>query len=189
MRSKAGDEITTILLVDDDEAFRECLARAIRKRGYDVIVAANAKEARAVVGEAALAPGAAVIDLKMPGESGIELARWLAKRWPGMRLLMLTGYGSIASAVHAMKVGVADYVTKPADAEQILRALLSSNKDDQMPPGDEHPGRAPSLGRVEWEHIQRVLHECGGSISAAARALGIERRSLQRKLQKLPPDT
>lgn len=182
-------KVTSILLVDDDDAFRERLARAFQKRGYVVTTAANAMATKSMLAASSSQPDAAVIDLKMPGESGLELARWLAGQFPTMRLLMLTGYGSIASAVHAVKVGVADYLTKPADADQILRALFAENTEKTHPELAEAVAQAPSLGRVEWEHIQRVLHECGGSISAAARALGIERRSLQRKLQKFPPAT
>jgi two-component system, response regulator RegA len=169
-----------ILLVDDDHPFLERLARAFEKRGFTVRAAGSALAVREGLA-AGWKPGAAVIDLKMPGESGLDLVRWLGEFHPKVRVLVLTGYGSIATAVHAMRIGASDYLTKPADADQIERALFGAAAPStaEMPP--------PSLGRVEWEHLHRVLQECGGSISAAARALGIERRSLQRKLQKYPP--
>lgn len=171
-----------ILLVDDDAPFLERLTRAFEKRGHLVRPASSVAAAREGLGSG-WRPEAAVIDLKMPGESGLDFVRWLSEYFPGVRVLVLTGYGSIATAVHAIRIGASDYLTKPADADQIERALFGV----EIPASPGANPAPPSLERVEWEHIQRVLHECGGSISAAARALGIERRSLQRKLQKYPP--
>lgn len=171
-----------ILLVDDDPAFLERLTRALEKRGYEVLPAGCAAQARKEI-EAGWVPDAATVDLRMPGESGLDLVRWLAAKFPGIRLLMLTGYGSVASAVRAMRLGACDYLAKPADADQIEQALFG----EAISTVPEAETETASLGRVEWEHLQRVLMENEGSISAAARALGLERRSLQRKLQKYPP--
>jgi two-component system response regulator RegA len=132
----------------------------------------------------------------MPGPSGLELVRALKQLEPAMRILVLTGYGSIATAVEAMKLGASSYLTKPADADEILRALGAEQPGDRgaaaaheaAEDGDvEGDAATPSLARAEWEHINRVLSDCGGNISEAARRLGIHRRSLQRKLQKYPP--
>ena len=171
----------SILLVDDDVTLRERLARALRERGFDVRTAGSADEAMATV--RADSPELAVIDLKMPGRSGLELLREMREHDPATRILVLTGYGSIATAVEATKLGAIGYLPKPVDADELLAAFSR----DVAPA--EAPGQfqTPSLARAEWEHIQRVLADCGGNISEAARRLGIHRRSLQRKLQKYPP--
>lgn len=128
-------------------------------------------------------PGRAVVDLRMPGGSGLELVSALLEINSQMEIVVLTGFGSIATAVEATRRGVRDYLTKPADADQILAAF------EKKIPGDEtaEAATAPSLAQVEWEHIQRILTECGNNISKAARVLGIHRRSLQRKLNKYSP--
>jgi len=181
----------SILVVDDDDTFRERLGRAFRRRGYAVREAETVECARELAGVEESVFDAAVVDLKMPGESGLELVRWLARHHPSTRVLVLTGYGSIATAVEAIRLGAADYLTKPADADQILQALFSGHERGQdsegVAPSGTNEVTVPSLDRVEWEHLQRVLSECQGNISEAARVLGIERRTLQRKLQKLPP--
>lgn len=182
----------SILVVDDDETFRERIARALQRRGYVAREADNAGNARELAGVEESVFDAAVVDLKMPGESGLELVRWLGLHHPDMQVLVLTGYGSIATAVEAIRLGAADYLTKPADADQILQALFSGREGVPEEGQEADLSRSnevtvPSLDRVEWEHLQRVLSECHGNISAAARVLGIERRTLQRKLQKLPP--
>ena len=123
----------------------------------------------------------AVLDLRMPGGGGLELLKELRRQDPSTRVLMLTGYGSISTAVEAVREGAVGYLPKPADADEILAALNGTNTAKQS--GVE----TPSLARAEWEHIQRVLTDCGGNISEAARRLGIHRRSLQRKLHKYPP--
>jgi two-component system response regulator RegA len=174
------ETLPSILLVDDDEVLRERLAQAIRARGYEVRTAGSAEEAlREVARES---PEMAVLDLKMPGMSGLDLLKELRQQDPSTRVLMLTGYGSIATAVQAVREGAVGYLPKPADADEILAAL--AGKDTTAP---AKPGETPSLARAEWEHIQRVLTDCGGNISEAARRLGIHRRSLQRKLHKYPP--
>jgi two-component system response regulator RegA len=178
--SGGGGEGASLLIVDDDETFRRRLAKALAERGFEVRVAGDSAAALAEASRGE-APEAAVIDLRMPGPSGLEVVRALKELEPAMRILVLTGYGSIATAVEAMKLGASNYLTKPADADEIVRALF-----------DQKPGAAgsstPSLARAEWEHIQRVLADCDGNISEAARRLGLHRRSLQRKLAKYPPN-
>ena len=173
------ETLPSILLVDDDEVLRERLATAIRSRGYDVRTAASSADA---VREAEKdSPEMAVVDLRMPGGNGLELLRELRKHDPHTRVLVLTGYGSIATAVEAVRDGAVGYLPKPADADEILAALNGTHTTKAA--GID----TPSLARAEWEHIQRVLTDCGGNISEAARRLGIHRRSLQRKLHKYPP--
>ncbi|MBX5480561.1 MAG: response regulator [Myxococcaceae bacterium] len=176
---------TSLLLVDDDEVLRDRLARAFRDRGFDVRTAGNVDAAL----EAAHAesPELAVVDLKMPGRSGLELVRALHEVDPSTRVVVLTGYGSIATALEAMALGATWYLPKPADADEILEALARPDRAAGAPRLTTQEPNAPSLARAEWEHIQRVLQDCDGNISAAARRLGIHRRSLQRKLLKHPP--
>ncbi len=174
--------IRHLLLVDDDDTLRERLARALRERGYQVATAGDG--AAALKAAKAELPDAVVLDLKMPGSSGLETLRALHALAPQARLVMLTGYGSIATALEAMRLGAHDYLTKPADADQIVAALTR----DPEQPHAEPEVEPPSLERLEWEHIQRVLADCGDNISKAAQVLGIHRRSLQRKLQKYPPN-
>jgi two-component system response regulator RegA len=126
----------------------------------------------------------AVLDLKMPGASGIDLLREIRAQDPATEVLILTGYGSIATAVEATKLGAIGYVPKPVDADELLAAFARQRGEAPSPAA---PMETPSLARAEWEHIQRVLSDCSGNISEAARRLGIHRRSLQRKLQKYPP--
>jgi len=173
----------SILIVDDDEIFRSRLARAFRDRGYDVRIATNFDEGRASALEDS--PEMAVLDLRMPGRSGLELLRELKKIDGATKVVMLTGYGSISTAVDAVRLGATNYVPKPADADDILSAFARGEAPPLEPPALGY--QAPSLARAEWEHINRVLSDCGGNISEAARRLGIHRRSLQRKLQKYPP--
>ena len=173
----------SLLIVDDDPVFRERLSRAFRARGYEVRVADGFESAAALAHEES--PEVALVDLRMPGRSGLELVRELHAVDPATKIIVLTGYGSIATAIEAMRLGAAYYLSKPADADDVLAALARS----AAPPLESSPAdyMAPSLARAEWEHINRVLADCGGNISAAARRLGIHRRSLQRKLQKYPP--
>lgn len=172
-----------VLLVEDDAAFRERLAAALHRRHLKVWQAANPAEAKTVALKESL--DGAVIDLRMPGGSGLDVVREVHALQPAMRLIVLTGYGSIATAMEAVKLGAADYVTKPADADQILAALRGRPVNHERP--QEFSESIPTLDRVEWEHIQRVLSETGGNISRSARLLGLDRRSLQRKLAKYPP--
>ena len=176
-------ECPSILLVDDDEVFRLRLARAFDERGYDVRTAADYEQA---VTEARRdSPEFAVVDLRMPGHSGLELVRALKDIDPTTKTVVLTGYGSIATAIDAMRLGAHYYLSKPADADDIVAAFARAEAPPLQPPDTDY--KAPSLARAEWEHINRVLSDCGGNISEAARRLGIHRRSLQRKLQKYPP--
>lgn len=173
-----------LLLVDDSFAFRERLARAFRERGFDVSTAGNYEEAMAKAPE--VRPELAVIDLRMPGPTGLELLRDLKKLDDSIRVLMLTGFGSIATAIDAVRLGATNYLPKPADADDILAAFWRGSASVNSPPETAH--EVPSLARAEWEHIHRVLSDCGGNISEAARRLGIHRRSLQRKLRKRAPE-
>lgn len=170
-----------ILVVDDDETFRNRLVKAFISRGLNAHAAANAADGMDMTRR--LHPARAVVDLRMPGESGLELVSKLVQFDEGIDIIVLTGYGSIATAVDAMRRGALDYMQKPCDAEQILEVFDKQAEPDS--PAEAAP--VPSLARVEWEHIQRVLTDCGGNISEAARRLRIHRRSLQRKLFKLQP--
>jgi two-component system response regulator RegA len=169
-----------LLLVDDDPVFRGVLARALSRRGFTVQVAGSVDEARHLA--AARPPRYAVLDLRMPGAPGLKLIGPLRVLDPQVRVLVLTGFASISTAVEAIKLGAHDYLPKPADADEVMRALLGeqSSGDGAVP---EQP---LSVQRLEWEHIQRVLAENRGSVSATARALGMHRRTLQRKLAKRP---
>jgi two-component system response regulator RegA len=171
-----------MMVVDDDATFRNRLVKALASRGIEGHGAADADEAISLA--RSVRPGRAVVDLRMPGRSGLQLVRELTELDGGIRIVVLTGYGSIATAVEAVKLGAVDYLTKPADTEQILAAFRRSGEVEEPA---ALPEAAPSLARMEWEHIQRILGECSGNVSEAARKLGIHRRSLQRKLTKLPP--
>ena len=173
-----------MLVVDDDETFRERLARALRDRDYEVMTAPGAPQALALAQQQS--PEFAVVDLRMPGGSGLDLVKSLKALDPETRVVVLTGYGSIATAVEALGRGAVNYLTKPADADEIVAAFAGKGGSDSPPREDF---AAPSLARAEWEHIQRVLTDCGGNVSQAARRLKIHRRSLQRKLQKPPYPT
>jgi two-component system response regulator RegA len=173
----------SILIVDDDANLRDRLARAFLGRGFDVLTAGDCDAAIAVARDAS--PEMAVIDLRMPGRSGLELLRELKTLDEQTKIVVLTGYGSIATAIDAMKLGAVYYLPKPADADDILSAFARG----QSPPleAGEHDFAVPSLERLKWEHINIVLADCGGNVSEAARRLNMHRRSLQRILQKYPP--
>jgi two-component system response regulator RegA len=170
----------TLLLADDDEVFRDVLARALAKRGYLVVTAPDAASAFALAAEDP--PEYAVVDLKMPGASGLKLVEQLHQLEPATRIVVLTGYASIATAVQAVKLGAIDYLSKPATADEIAAALVHDRADSSI--DVEHS--PPTIERMEWEHIQRVLIEYDGNVSATARVLKMHRRTLQRKLAKRP---
>lgn len=169
----------TTLIVDDDRTFCGTLAAALRRRGLSAVVAYGFEEALA---EAAVwQPVRAVVDLRMPQSGGLELTRELSRRHPGIRIVVLTGYGSIATAVEAIKLGAVHYLTKPASVTEILSAF----RREEPWLAEVKPTASPmSLGDVEWEHLQQVLAAAGGNISEAARRLGMHRRTLQRKLAR-----
>lgn len=173
----------TILLVDDDRPFCAALAGALRRREFTVVLAHDYADA---VSEAkAWRPDRAVVDLRMPGRGGLEVITALKEILPDLAVVVLTGYGSIATAVEAIKAGATHYVSKPADVEEILAAFDRTAPEVALPALEQ----TKPLEEVEWEHLQRVLTECGGNISEAARRLGMHRRSLQRKLARGRPGT
>lgn len=178
--SEYGLALPSLLLVDDDEVLRCVLSRALAKRGFSVRAAADAQEALDSATEQP--PEFAVVDLRMPGASGLQLIGNLVALDPQTRIVMLTGYASIATAVEAIKLGATHYLAKPADADEIVAALQRTTGDAGAPIAN-----GPlSIDRLEWEHIQKVLVEHQGNISATARALRMHRRTLQRKLCKRP---
>ncbi len=174
--TNGADPRPSLLLVDDDDAWRTRLARALMDRGFLVQTARTVDEALPLLAEP---PEFAVVDLRMPGRSGLELVRELKARDAATRVLVLTGYGSIPTAVEATRLGAVGYLQKPADADEVVRALHGEAAGPEVD--------TPTLARAEWEHIHRVLADCEGNVSEAARRLGLHRRSLQRKLQKYPP--
>ncbi|MGF1468844.1 MAG: response regulator transcription factor [Sandaracinaceae bacterium] len=179
--SSSAEAAPSVLVVDDDERFRERLARAFERRGWEVRQAASGEQA---LGLAAVErPEHVVLDLRMEGMSGLEVLRRLHALDPESTIVVLTGYGSIATALEAVRRGAVHYLTKPADIDEILQAFQrGSTAGGPVEP----PSTVPSLARAEWEHIQRVLTDCDGNISRAARLLGLHRRTLQRKLAKFP---
>jgi two-component system response regulator RegA len=176
-----ADEVPLALIVDDDQVFRERLARAFVQRKWEAEAVPGGEEALRFVRDRS--PDLVLVDLRMPGKGGLDLVPELRAIDSSMTIVVLTGYGSIPTAISAMKRGADHYLSKPADADQIL-AVYEKLQSAEAP---EIPETVPSLARVEWEHMQRVLSDCGDNISQAARLLGIHRRSLQRKLWKHPP--
>lgn len=176
------DLARSVLVVEDDPVLRGRIARALRERGYETREAADGEDALRQAREDA--PEYVVVDLRMPGASGLDVVREMKALDPATVIVVLTGYGSIATAVEAVRLGAAHYLTKPADVDDIVAAFGRG----ALPatPAAEAERSVPSLARVEWEHINRVLSDCGGNVSKAARLLGIHRRSLQRKLAKYP---
>lgn len=172
--------MTDFLLVDDDVTFCQVLTRALERRGLSTVSAHDLDSALALARTER--PQCAVVDLKLADQSGLQVISALKALLPEIRIVMLTGYSSIATAVEAVKLGAVNYLCKPAGTEEILAALALSAGNPEL----ELPEQPPSVERLEWEHIQKVLHDCDGNISATARALGMHRRTLQRKLQKRP---
>ncbi|APO88079.1 MULTISPECIES: ActR/PrrA/RegA family redox response regulator transcription factor [Marivivens] len=173
-------EDRTLLLVDDDEPFLKRLAKAMEKRGFSVETAGSVVAGKAI---ATARPSAyAVVDLRLEDGNGLDVVETLRERRPDSRIVVLTGYGAIATAVAAVKIGATDYLSKPADANDIVNALLQ--KGDELPPPPENP---MSADRVRWEHIQRVYELCDRNVSETARRLNMHRRTLQRILAKRSP--
>ncbi|KPA19864.1 Photosynthetic apparatus regulatory protein RegA [Shimia sp. SK013] len=170
----------TLLLVDDDEPFLRRLAKAMEKRGFEVETAGSVAAGKAIA--TARPPAYAVVDLRLEDGNGLDVVEVLREKREGSRVVVLTGYGAIATAVAAVKIGATDYLSKPADATDIMHALLSS--DDELPPPPENP---MSADRVRWEHIQRVYELCDRNVSETARRLNMHRRTLQRILAKRSP--
>lgn len=173
----------SLLIVDDDTVFCEVLAEAMTSRGYSVSTAHNVDEGIRLA--KAEPPEFAVVDLKMPGKSGLEMVSELKNLDEHTRIVVLTGYASIATAVEAIKLGAIHYLAKPADADDIAAAFYREQGDKDMPIRT----KPLSVGQVEWEHIHKVLIECEGNISETARRLNMHRRTLQRKLAKYPVKT
>ncbi|HMM77345.1 MAG TPA: response regulator transcription factor [Gammaproteobacteria bacterium] len=169
-----------VLLVDDDAVLLRVMAQAFSRRGYEAVCADSAASALTACAEAQ--PGYAVVDLRMPDGNGLQLIPRLLQSNPALCIVVLTGFASIATAVEAVKLGAHQYLTKPADVDDVIAAFGYA-------PGVAAPSLAAPptpLGRLEWEYIQKVLIECDGNVSAAAKRLGLHRRTLQRKLQKRP---
>ena len=183
MAERALEEIgddNSLLLVDDDEPFARRLARAMERRGFEPEVALSVAEGKAQV--SVKAPAYAVVDLRLGDGNGLDVVESIREVRPDARVIVLTGYGAIATAVAAVKIGATDYLAKPADANDVTAALLA--KGDDLPPPPENP---MSADRVRWEHIQRVYEQCDRNVSETARRLNMHRRTLQRILAKRSP--
>lgn len=183
MAEELGAELgpdRSLLLVDDDEAFVKRLAKAMEKRGFLPETAGSVAAGRAIV--IARPPAYAVVDLRLEDGNGLDVVEILRDRRPDCRIVVLTGYGAIATAVAAVKIGANDYLSKPADANDVTNALLS--KGESLPQPPENP---MSADRVRWEHIQRVYEMCDRNVSETARRLSMHRRTLQRILAKRSP--
>lgn len=169
-----------LLLADDDTSFRQRLAVTLGRRGFDVRAASSLAEARTLMRE--IEPAYAVLDLRLGDGNGLDLVAELRQRHPAIRIVILTGYGNLATAVAAVKEGAIDYLAKPADPEDIVAALLASEGERPEPPAEPM-----SADRVRWEHIQRVYELCDRNVSETARRLKMHRRTLQRILAKRSP--
>ncbi|MFG1301672.1 ActR/PrrA/RegA family redox response regulator transcription factor [Xanthobacter sp. V3C-3] len=176
---EAGDD-RSVLIVDDDRSFLQRLARAMEARGFEVATAETVADGLARV--EASAPAYAVVDMRLGDGTGLDVISALKRHRPGARAIVLTGYGNIATAVTAVKLGAVDYLAKPADADDVVAALLANADHKPTPP--ENP---MSADRVRWEHIQRVYELCGRNVSETARRLSMHRRTLQRILAKRAP--
>ncbi|MCK0140128.1 ActR/PrrA/RegA family redox response regulator transcription factor [Aliiroseovarius sp. F47248L] len=177
---EAIGEDASLLLVDDDEPFLRRLARAMEKRGFAPETAGSVAAGKAIA--TARPPAYAVVDLRLEDGNGLDVVETIREKRPDARIVVLTGYGAIATAVSAVKIGANDYLSKPADANDVMNALLA--KSDGMPPPPENP---MSADRVRWEHIQRVYELCDRNVSETARRLNMHRRTLQRILAKRSP--
>ena len=171
---------TSLLLVDDDEPFLKRLARAMEKRGFAVETADSVADGRARASHRP--PAYAVVDLRLGDGNGLDVVETIRAKREDARIVVLTGYGAIATAVAAVKIGATDYLPNPADANEITAALMSQG--DDLPPPPENP---MSADRVRWEHIQRIYEQCDRNVSETARRLSMHRRTLQRILAKRSP--
>lgn len=172
-----------VLVVDDEAVFRDRLCRAFKERGWEAHHSdGGAEQTLDLAGR--ISPDLVLLDLRMPEGNGLDLIERIKALDSTIAVVVLTGYGSIPTAMQALKLGADHYLTKPVDVDQILASYEELHADL---PERQTPLTVPSLARVEWEHIQRVLSDCSGNISQAAKLLGIHRRSLQRKLTKYPP--
>lgn len=183
MPAEPHSDAPSILIVDDDAVLCQRLVRAFSRRGYEARGAEAYDEALASA--RADPPELAVIDLRIGDRSGLELVQELKSMDEATQVVVLTGYGSIATAIDAVRLGATYFLAKPADVDDILAAFARGEAPPQVQPDSSYT--APSLARAEWEHINRVLADCSGNISEAARRLGIHRRSLQRKLNRYAP--
>ena len=177
--ARIGDD-NSLLVLDDDGPFRQRLGRALEKRGFAPVLAESVAEGLAAIRSSP--PAYAVIDLRLEDGNGLDVVEALRELRPDCRVVVLTGYGAIATAVAAVKIGATDYLSKPADADDVEKALLSPDGDKPPPP--ENP---MSADRVRWEHIQRVFELCDRNVSETARRLNMHRRTLQRILAKRSP--
>lgn len=170
----------SLLIVDDDEIFVNRLGRAMEKRGFQPKLALGVRDAEQIIADAP--PAYAVVDLRLEDGHGLDVVDLLRERRPDARIIVLTGYGAIATAVAAVKMGAIDYLAKPADANDVMSALLSTK--GSLPPAPSNP---MSADRIRWEHIQRVFEQCDRNVSETARRLHMHRRTLQRILAKRGP--
>lgn len=177
--NEIGDD-RSLLIVDDDEPFLRRLARAMEKRGFEPEAVESVAAGKAVA--TARPPAYAVVDLRLEDGNGLDVVETLRERRPDAKIIVLTGYGAIATAVAAVKMGATNYLSKPADANDVMNALLANG--DALPPPPENP---MSADRVRWEHIQRVYELCDRNVSETARRLNMHRRTLQRILAKRSP--
>lgn len=173
-------DLCNLLLVDDDETFCHVLSQSLKKRKFHVFVAQDLAGGREISANHEIQ--FAVVDLRIGHDSGLEMVEYLRSDNDSMRIVVLTGYASVATAVEAVKLGATHYLTKPASVDEIIAALYKVEGDSSEPLKE----RPLSVKRLEWEHLQKVLMEHNGNISAAARAMGMHRRTLQRKLDKRP---
>ena len=178
-----AEDLPLALIVDDDEVFRNRLCRALAERRWEAENVADCDQALQFARDRS--PDLVLVDLRMPGRGGLDAVQELRAIDSSITIIVLTGYGSIPTAISAMKKGADHYLSKPADADQILAVYDALRSAPTEAP--DVPETVPTLARVEWEHMQRVIEDCAGNISQAARLLGIHRRSLQRKLSKYPP--
>jgi two-component system, response regulator RegA len=185
MSDTVDQEFQSILLVDDSFVLRDRLALAFEERGYRVLVAGTCDEAVEVF--RADPTDLAVVDLRMPGRTGLTVIADLKAIRPDVQVLILSGFGSIATAIDSIRLGAINFLPKPADADDILNAFKRGGSEVQVVENDEQIP-VPTLAQAEWEHIHRILADCSNNISEAARRLGIHRRSLQRKLRKRAPE-